>query len=91
VRLSCGRLGHDDECDLAGFEQFGAGGARKDAATRRKDARHADKIARSDAGRTERELEGRELLAVLARALRQEHLLGNESDHVALLVERGRN
>jgi hypothetical protein len=73
---------------LAGLKALAAFRARENAAAGRKDARHANEIARGDPGRTERELKGSELLAVLADALREKHLLGNESDHVVLLIER---
>ena len=86
MRLAGRGLGHDDEGDLAGLEALAALRARQDAALRRKDARHADEIAGRDAGRPERELERRQLLAVLADTFGEEHLLGNESDHVTLLV-----
>src|SRR5262249_15655195 len=38
-----------------------------------------------DAGRSQRELERGQLLAMLAHTLGEEHLLGHESDHVKLL------
>ncbi len=87
--LAGGRFGHDAEGDLPRLQPFHALLARQDAAFRRKDARHADQIAGGDAGRAERELERGQLLAVLADALGEEHLLGNESDHVTLLVADG--
>ena len=55
----------------------------------RKDARHAHQIAGGDAGRAQRELERGQLLAVLADTLGEEHLLGDESDHVTLLLSQG--
>jgi len=40
-------------------------------------------------GISQRELERRQLFAVLADTLREKHLLGDESDHVTLLMSQG--
>src|SRR6185295_20177140 len=83
-------LGHDDEGDLAGLETCHALRTREDAALGRKDARHANEVAGRDAGGTERQLERGQLLAVLPDALREEHLLRDETDHVTLLARLNR-
>src|SRR5439155_20502665 len=70
---------------LARLEAFHALAAREDSTFRREDARYANQIACGDTGRAKRELERCELFPVFADAFGEEHLLGNESDHVTLL------
>jgi hypothetical protein len=89
MRLARRGFRHNDERDLPRLEAFHPLLARQNAAIRREDARNADEIARGDAGGSERQLERRQLLTVLADAFGKEHLLGNESEHVTLLVARG--
>ena len=73
-----------------GSSRFMPWRARQNPAVRRKDARHAHEVAGGDAGGAQRQLERGQLLAVLADTLGEEHLLGDESDHVTLLVARGK-
>src|SRR2546428_4203969 len=81
VRLARGGFRHHDEGDLSRLEELDALGAREDAALGRKDARHADEIARRDADRPQRQLERSQLLAMLPDTLGEEHLLRDETDH----------
>ena len=89
MRLTRRGLRHDHERDLAGLQPFGALGARQDPAVGREDARDAHQIAGGDARGAQRQLERRQLFAVLADTLREKHLLGDESDHFTLLMSQG--
>ena len=88
MRLTGRGFRHHHKCHLAGLEALAALRTGQNAALWRKNARDADEVAGGDAGGSERELERGQLLAVLPGALGKEHLLGNESDHVALLVRQ---
>ena len=88
MRFARGGFRHDHEGDLSRLEALDTLGARQNAAFGRKDARHANEVARSNTRGPQGQLERGELLAVLADTLGEEHLFGNESDHVTLLVAR---
>src|SRR5437870_3794749 len=80
VRLVGGVLAHHDVEDLSGLEQLLPLLQRDQLAVGRKDRRHAHQVVLRDAGRAQRHLEARELLAVLADTLGQVDLLGNVRD-----------
>src|SRR5439155_12364608 len=75
---------HDDERDLPRLQPLHAVTARQDLALGRENAGDAYEVAGGDSGGAEGQLERGQLLAVLADALREKHLLRNESDHVTL-------
>src|SRR5438034_371795 len=80
VRLVGGVLAHHDVEDLSGLEELLPLLQRDQLAVGRENRRHAHQVVLRDAGRAQRHLEARELLAVLADTLGQVDLLGNVRD-----------